>query len=72
MVTKKTNVIKQVVCYNAQAFIQQLCDTVALLEGEGYETELHYAMSGEKYSALVVGKKSETDTKTQGNTKKAK
>lgn len=69
---KKTDVIKQVVCYNTQAFIQQLCDTVAVLESEGYETELHYAMSGEKYSALVVGKKSESGTKTQGNTRKAK
>lgn len=69
---KKTNVIKQVICWDYKAFIQQLCDTVAIIEGEGYETDIKYSVSGEKYTALVIGKKEEGRVKTQENSKKAK
>ncbi len=64
---KKTEIIKQVVCYDSKAFIEQLCNTTALMEADGYETDIKYAISGEKYSALVVGKK-----ETREQNKKAK
>lgn len=70
---KKTEVIKQIVTYNgSEDFIRQLCQTTAVLEEEGYETDIKYAISGEKYSALVIGKREERRVKTQGGTKKAK
>lgn len=70
---KKTEVIQQVVTYNgSEEFVKKLCDTISVLEEEGYETNIAYAMSGEKYSALVIGKKEQCRTNTQDKTKKAK
>lgn len=72
MTKKKTNIIKQVVCYDNRAFIEQLCNTVVTIEAEGFETEIQYSMSGEKYSALVIARSDEDKIKTQETKKKAK
>lgn len=57
---KQIVTIKQIVCYKSQDFINELTETVKVLQENNQEVEIQYAFDkGGIYSALIVGRKDE-------------
>lgn len=65
---KTIETIKHIVAYEQNSFIGEIIDTIKVLEEDKQEVEIQYSYSNEKYTALIVGRKVETN----GNNRSSK
>lgn len=57
---KKIVTIKTIVCYRNEDFINQLTNTVNILQNDGEEVDIQYAFDKNGiYTALIIGREDE-------------
>lgn len=65
---KTIETIKHIVAYEQKSFIGEIVNTIKVLEEDKQEVEIQYSYANEKYTALIVGRKVETN----GNNRSSK
>lgn len=65
---KTIETIKHIVAYEQKSFIGEIINTIKVLEEDKQEVEIQYSYANEKYTALIVGRKVETN----GNNRSSK
>lgn len=53
--------IKHIVAYEPKSFVDEVLSTVEAFEREEQEVEIQYSATIENYTALIIGRKVETD-----------
>lgn len=67
---KTIETIKHIVAYEQKSFMQEIINTVKILEDDKQEVEIQYSYANEKYTALVIGRKVETNGKSNSRSSK--
>ena len=65
---KTIKAIKHIVAYEQKSFIDEILKTVDQMESSQLEVDIQYSYANEKYTALIVGRKVETN----GNNRSSK
>ena len=58
---KTIQAISHIKVYSEKELIERLNDTITRMEAEGLEVEIQYSAFDEIYTALVIGRKVETN-----------
>ena len=53
--------VKQIIAYEPKSFVDEILKTTEEFEKNGLEVEIQYGVTLESYSALIVGRKVETN-----------
>ena len=61
---KTIETIKHIVAYEQKSFIADIINTIKVLEEDKQEVDIQYSYANEKYTALVIGRKVETNGKS--------
>lgn len=58
---KTIETIKHIVAYEQKCFIDEILKTVESMEKAKHEVEIQYSYGNEKYTALIIGRKVESN-----------
>ena len=64
---KTIEAFKNLVCYEQGDFIQQLLTTTKILQDEGLEVEVQYATGQGTFTALIIGRRNNEETRQSGD-----